>query len=239
MKEEMDYRDAAWVAELLRVDEGTVQELMESGELPGFRLGPKWLVAEGKLRQFLKEEDERQAVARRRTRPGRAAVRRGRRSASRSHPRRQEITYLLFGKPMVAQTSKQLLLGVLRELSQRDAKFLPRFSQERARKRQYVAQNPLDLYPGRPDLARDAKEELQPGWWAGTNYSASEIEAILSKACRTAGLKWGKDLIISRPSATERRRKALRFVGTAADAASDVARRHSEYFAETLTHAGR
>ncbi len=236
MKDSLAYRDSAWVAQRLGLDEATVLALMESGGLPGFKLGPKWLVSEDKLREFLQEEEERRAGQRN----ARSAPRgRGLHARSRSKRPRQEIMYLFLGRQMVARTSKELLLNVLRGLSERDATFLPRFSGEGGRKRRYVAQDPLDLYPGRPQLARAAKEELQTGWWVGTNYSANDIESILRKACQAAGLKWGKDLIIRRQDTGAKRQKAWRFVGIAADTASDVSRRHSEYFAETLIHAGR
>jgi hypothetical protein len=134
----------------------------------------------------------------------------------------------------VAATAKDFLLQVLRELASHDPGFLPRFSKEGGRKRRYVAENPYDLYPDRPDLVRDYKEELKPGWWVGTNYSVREIEFILRKACQAAGLKWGTDLLIQKTDQRDRKRQAMKFVGIGSDPDPHAARRHDELFVKAI-----
>ena len=234
MNSQAVYRDSSWVAQELGLDEVTVESLMERHELPGFKVGLKWLVSEEKLWDFLREEEERQAENASRESERTQGGSRVPRTSFRTQRTRHPISYRLFGTERVAPTSKELLLQVLRELSGRDATFLTRFRDEGGRKRRYVAQNPFDLYPGKPHLVRDAKEELQRGWWVGTNYSAHEIESILRKACQAAGLRWGKDLVIHRADADERKRQAMGFVGLGADPDPHAARRHDELFVRAI-----
>jgi hypothetical protein len=86
---------------------------------------------------------------------------------------------------------------VLQELDRRDPSFLERFiARKHGRRRRYVAQDRLELYPGRPDLAEDHYIELKPGWYAGTNYSRQAIERIIRLACDVASLSFDADLQI-------------------------------------------
>ncbi len=61
----MDYRDPDWVAERLGVDKNTVYKFLQDGTIPAIQLGRKWLVSEGQLEQWLREEAARQTQARR------------------------------------------------------------------------------------------------------------------------------------------------------------------------------
>lgn len=204
--------------------------LLREGELPGIELGETWLVSEEGLIEFLHAEEKRQFEARR-TSGGRKLrqPRTRRRTGSKTTG---IIEFTVLGKHLTARANIDVLTDVLRELSANDPDFLRRFSKAGGRSRRYVADDPSLLYPGRPDLADTFSKRLTPEWWIGTNYSARDIESILKKACRVAGLRWGTDLIFGQKRVSDRAR-ALDFVGIGTDAASDVARRHDDYFAES------
>ena len=223
----LGYRDAAWVAKELGVEVEAVEDLMKNHRLPGFQVADKWLVSEESLREFLVSEERRQT--------GVAPL--GRRTPSRSSKdtaRPRATRYCLFGEEIVASSSKEMLVNVIHAFAERDATFLARFSHEGGRKRRYVAREPLNLYSGRPDLAEEFKEQVAEGWWVGTNYSVTEIDAILRKACEIAGCHWGEDLIILREDESERIRRALSFVGIAADPDPHASEKHEELFAGTV-----
>lgn len=222
-----DYQDSAWVAAVLHLDVAIVEELMRYGELPGFRIGPKWLVSEEMLSQFLKAKEQFGPASS-------AAIVEAPIAHSATRASRARVTYRLLERPMVEASFKDMLVDVLRTLSSRDKTFLSRFSKERGRKRQYVAQNPADLYPGQPDLVRKFKAEISSGWWVGTNYSATEIEQILRKAARVAKLRWGRDIAIETEGEAERKRRAMSIIGIASDPDPDASIRHDDLFAETI-----
>lgn len=228
---QLDYREAESAATELGVEKATMLNLLESGQIPGAKLGGTWFVSPQHLAAYLNAEEARQFQKRRGADPQReqhAPTRQRRRKAG-------DLEYVLLGKRYKASTAIGMLIEVLQTLDARDSDFLPCLNKETGRKRRYVARRPEDLYPGRPDLSRYSSE-LRPGWWVGTNCNRRVIESILQKSCRIAGLKWGVDIFLVQQARSTTREKALAFVGAAADKASDVARRHDEYFAETLTH---
>ena len=94
------------------------------------------------------------------------------------------------------RNGQEALISVLKDLAQRDLSFLDRFATlpDHGRSRRYIARKREDLYPERPDLARDAAKEFLPGWWVGTNVSKNQIERILELACKAAIIIYGKDL---------------------------------------------
>jgi predicted type IV restriction endonuclease len=105
------------------------------------------------------------------------------------------IGYTLHGKTTHLRSAVDVLVNVLDELSKKDTNFITRLaSRKHGRSRRYIAQSRDELYPGRPDLAEYSKQ-LSNGWWAGTNYSKSNISQIIQLACEVAGLRFGYDLI--------------------------------------------
>jgi predicted type IV restriction endonuclease len=107
------------------------------------------------------------------------------------------IGYTLLGQFHPCSSAREVMAQVLQELDRRDPFFLERFiTRKHGRRRRYVAQHRLELYPGRPDLAEDHYVELKPGWYAGTNYSRQVIESIIRLACDVASLSFGSDLQI-------------------------------------------
>jgi predicted type IV restriction endonuclease len=102
------------------------------------------------------------------------------------------IGYEVNGVWRDCRSGKDVMIGVLRHLADADPTFLPRFAAiKHGKKRRWVAEARADLYPGRPDLEH-LSEELRPGWWVGTNYSAEyNMPKIVSAACDVAGVKFG------------------------------------------------
>lgn len=107
-----------------------------------------------------------------------------------------EIGFNLDGRWHSAKNGRDLLVNVFRRLAERDATFLERFASlpRHGRKRRYLARTPEELYPQRPDLARDHSYELGGGWWVGVNISKNSIEKIIKMACGVAGLNYGADI---------------------------------------------
>ena len=97
------------------------------------------------------------------------------------------------------QSGRDLLIQVLRALAEHDPSFLDRFAArpKHGRKRRYLAQSIADLYPDRPDLAREHSCELLPGWYVGTNVSHEGIKKIIKMACEVSQVHFGQELIVS------------------------------------------
>ena len=104
----------------------------------------------------------------------------------------------LRGRFVPARNGRDVLIQVLQEFGRADASFLQRFAAlpKHGKRRRWVASDRKDLYPGRPDLARDHSYELSPGWWAGTNYGVAQMTQIIERACEVAGVSFGRDLRI-------------------------------------------
>lgn len=95
-------------------------------------------------------------------------------------------------------TAIATMFKVFEVLSQGDAAFFDRYASllkhGRNRKRRFLAQNKMDLYPGRPDLCQQYSQQRFGGWWIGTNYSRSAIRRAIELACEVAGVRYGTDL---------------------------------------------
>ena len=109
------------------------------------------------------------------------------------------IGFVLEGRHYVARSARQVLEGVFEALTKRDVTILERFAAlpKHGRTRRYLARNPDDLYPNRPDLVRDYSIQLTSGWWLSTNHSRATIVRIIEMACDVAHLKYGKDLQVN------------------------------------------
>jgi predicted type IV restriction endonuclease len=113
-------------------------------------------------------------------------------------PRTAGVGYTIDGRFVACRNGREVLVGVFEALSQRDPTFLDRFAArpKHGRTRRYLARSPDDLYPGRPDLAREHFSRLQSGWYLGTNVSHAAIARIIEMACEVSKLRFGKELII-------------------------------------------
>jgi hypothetical protein len=109
------------------------------------------------------------------------------------------IGFSLNGQWFPARTAREVLVQVFEALASRDATFLERFAAlpKHGRIRRYLARTPDELYPGRPDLARDYWAEPKSGWYLGTNLSRTAIERVIEMACDVANIRLGRELLIS------------------------------------------
>lgn len=95
------------------------------------------------------------------------------------------------------RNGKELLVGVFERLLQEDDRFCEKLEPDlKGRTRQYLARSKPALYPNDPTLAETQSAPLSNGWWLGTNSSSSLKRGQIQTACKTAGIKFGKDLIV-------------------------------------------
>lgn len=73
MSDTLDYRTPEWLAEQLDIDKNAVYRYLNDGTLPGLQLGRKWLISESTVLKFLKAEEEKQTLERRRVQRDRFA----------------------------------------------------------------------------------------------------------------------------------------------------------------------
>ncbi|GBD96489.1 MAG TPA: DNA sulfur modification protein DndB [Nitrospirae bacterium] len=113
-------------------------------------------------------------------------------------PLRIKNGFILHGELRHLSNAKDVLIEVLKTLSDVDYTFLERFASlpKHGRTRRFVAPNREDLYPGRSDLASEFSHEFKPGWWVGTNVSKQQIRKIIELACEVARLNFGSQLKI-------------------------------------------
>lgn len=109
------------------------------------------------------------------------------------------VGVVLDGQHFPARNARDVLVTVFEMLTKRDATFLERFAAlpKHERTRRYLARNPEELYPGRPDLSRDHSVQLSSGWWLGTNLSRAAIDRIIKMACEVARLAYGRDILFN------------------------------------------
>jgi len=101
-----------------------------------------------------------------------------------------QIGFTLHGTFHPARNAIDALRQVFETLTQRDPSFPERFASlpKHGRTRRFLARDAAELYPGRPDLARDCSIELSSGWWLSTNHSRQSIARIVSMASEVSRL---------------------------------------------------
>jgi len=109
------------------------------------------------------------------------------------------VGFSLEGRFTSCRNGREVLTGVVNALTLRESTFPERFAArpKHGRTRRYIARTPDELYPGRPDLAREHSTRLSSGWYVGTNVSKAQIERITEMCCEVAHIQFGKDLIIN------------------------------------------
>lgn len=109
------------------------------------------------------------------------------------------VGYTFEGRFVPCRNGREVLVAVFEALSERDSTFLERFAArpKHGRTRRYLARSADELYPGRPDLAREHSFKLKSGWYIGTNVSHAQIERIIEMACEVSRFRFGKELIVS------------------------------------------
>jgi len=107
--------------------------------------------------------------------------------------------FSLNGRFVSCRNGKEVLIGVFEALSVRDPTFLERFAARprHGRTRRYLSRTPAELYPERPDLAREYYAKLASGWFVGTNVSRAQIEGIIEMCCDVANIDFGRELLIN------------------------------------------
>lgn len=109
------------------------------------------------------------------------------------------VGFTLDGKFVSCRNGREILVGVFEALTQRDQTFPERFAArpKHGRTRRYLARTADELYPGRPDLAREHFTKLNSGWYVGTNVSKAQIYRITEMCCEVARIQFGKDLLVN------------------------------------------
>ena len=97
--------------------------------------------------------------------------------------------FVLNGKFHATRNARDTLIGIFEAFAQIDPSFLDRFASlpKHGRTRRYLAKNPSELYPGRPDLVHDHSKQLSSGWWLSTNHSRRSIAQIIEMASNVMG----------------------------------------------------
>lgn len=106
--------------------------------------------------------------------------------------------FTIQGRWVACRNGREVLVAVFEALADRDPTFLERFAArpKHGRTRRYLARSAEDLYPGRPDLAREFFAKLKSGWFVGTNASHAAIRQIIEMACEVAALRYGVDVVV-------------------------------------------
>jgi predicted type IV restriction endonuclease len=110
----------------------------------------------------------------------------------------ESFDFVFKGKHISARSACDVMVKLIKLLAQDDHQFLERFaSRKHGKKRRYLAREKLDLYPGRPDLAKQHSVEIVSGWWLGTNYSRKNIQDIINLALEVAGLQISSNIKVN------------------------------------------
>lgn len=109
------------------------------------------------------------------------------------------VGYTFEGQFVACRNGREVLVAVFEALSRNDPTFPERFAArpKHGRTRRYLARSPDELYPGRPDLAREHTSRLKSGWYVGTNVSHVQIKRIIEMACEVSSVRFGKELIVN------------------------------------------
>ena len=109
---------------------------------------------------------------------------------------RGQWTVEVLGDRIPAANLKSAYRSLLEALSNREAGFMARFSEEKGRSRRFVARTPEQLYAASPHLARRHAERLADGWYFDTNLSTAQVATRAKIAARICGLRYGADVRI-------------------------------------------
>lgn len=104
----------------------------------------------------------------------------------------RRLGYNFEGHFYSARSAREVMIGIIKKMSERDPTFLERFARRaHSNQRNYISRNRMELYPNRPDLCNDDSmaREFLPGWWIGLNYSKNSIEKIIKIAFEVSGIR--------------------------------------------------
>jgi len=109
------------------------------------------------------------------------------------------ISFELFGKTHQLQSANAAFIAIMKEIADRYPNELSKIAAKaKGKSRNHIARTPEEIYPKRPDLARFA--EIGSGWLVGLNIANREKMRIIEEACKVAGIRLGKDIIITMPN---------------------------------------
>jgi hypothetical protein len=97
----------------------------------------------------------------------------------------------IHGKRTECNSLKELLSAGLQSLEELKPGTLERLLHIKLRSRRIVARDPNQLFD-KTHLSKKYAEQLMPGWWYGTNNSATETNAWLERAASCAELVIGE-----------------------------------------------
>jgi hypothetical protein len=104
--------------------------------------------------------------------------------------------FMIQGVHTPTRNAIDTLIRFFEAMARRDATFYQRFASlpRHGRSRRFLAADPQQLYPERPDLAAEYSHQIAPGWWIGTNYGSVQIRRIIDMACEVASLRPAVDV---------------------------------------------
>ncbi len=108
---------------------------------------------------------------------------------------RGKFQYEIFGVKRQARSAVDAFIDILTTLSKCESSLPHSLSLVApANSRNHIARTKAEVYPGRPDLGKNARE-FYLGWFAGINIADREKIRILRLACDILRLKFGKDIV--------------------------------------------
>lgn len=113
------------------------------------------------------------------------------------------------GKTETFRSGAEAMGAVFERLASEDSEFCARYSERHSgRIRSYVAKTRALLYPGDPEREKYS-HPLPGGWWLATHCSNSDKVRRIKNACRVARLEFGKDVVVSIPVGSRKKKEPL------------------------------
>jgi hypothetical protein len=100
------------------------------------------------------------------------------------------------GQRVECRSKKHVLVEALRSIEEKYPGTMEELSHLKPRSRRVVARDRTQLYENE-NLRNNIGSfsvRLNNDWWVGTNTSGREANVWLQRACKCAGLSWGRDL---------------------------------------------
>lgn len=104
------------------------------------------------------------------------------------------VGFVLDGEEVRTGTSIGALTEILKKFHDTAPGFMERYaSQTKTKKRNRVARNRADLFPGQPHLVEKHSRDLGNGWWLNDDVprGVTDIKRLIETACEVAGVRSG------------------------------------------------
>lgn len=150
---------------------------------------------------FLREQVQPASKASHSVRPASASQRSEfeKQSSERTQSSARGVEYTLYGRSHRAQNAADFMVQVFDAFAEHDSTFLQRFAalpKSTRQKRPYLSRTRDNLYPGSPQLAKNA-HKLRSNWWLDTHMGNPQKVKLIKKACEVAGVRYGVDLTVN------------------------------------------